>query len=186
MHTSISRARIIVALILAVLLALGAWHTLNSHSKAAPLHTEGADYLDATYQINGTQVSLAHGVSRVPSAPGSASETLTRYFGNAAESDLNGDGRKDVVFLLTQETGGTGTFFYAVAALNTVHGYEGSEAYFLGDRIAPQTTDIGPDGVINVNYADRGEGESFAAQPSIGKTVRLRFDLGGMRLVPAR
>jgi heat shock protein HslJ len=89
---------------------------------------------------------------------------------------LNRDGRDDVVFLLTQEPGGSGTFYYVVAALAADDRYIGSRALLLGDRIAPQTTQIDDNGIITVNYADRAPGESFATPPSLGKSLRLKLD----------
>ena len=97
---------------------------------------------NATYSIEGQSVTLVNGVSEVAAAPGSASKVITRYFGNAVTLDLNGDGRPDSVFILTQNTGGTGTFYYVVAALNMPNGYVGSHGLLLGDRIAPQTTEV--------------------------------------------
>ena len=94
--------------------------------------------------------------------------------------DLNEDGREDVVFLLTQETGGSGTFYYVVATLDTPEGYIGSQGPLLGDRIAPQTTELSQNpnhkNVIVVNYADRNPGESFATPPSAGKSIWLKLD----------
>ena len=69
---------------------------------------------------------------------GSASKIVTRTFGNEATDDLNGDGKPDAALLLTQESGASGTFFYVVAALQTENGPVGTNAIFLGDRIAPQ------------------------------------------------
>ena len=142
-------------------------------------------YKDATYVIDGKVIALADGFSEEPAAPGSVSKIVTRYFGNEAHLDLNGDGREDVVFLLTQETGGSGTFFYVVAALNTPDGFVGSQGFFLGDRIAPQTTEARENGVVVVNYADRAPEESFAASPSIGQSVWLRLDSETMQLINA-
>jgi heat shock protein HslJ len=107
---------------------------------------------------------------------------VTRYFGNEARGDFNGDGREDVAFLLTQEPGGSGTFFYAAAALDLPTGLVGTEAVLIGDRIAPQTTEARPDGVIVVNYADRAPGESFATRPSIGKSLWLKLSPTTLRL----
>ena len=48
----------------------------------------------------------------VAQGPEGASDTVTtRVFGNEATGDLDGDGKPDTAFLLTQETGGTGVFF---------------------------------------------------------------------------
>jgi hypothetical protein len=101
------------------------------------------------------------------------------------KTDLNADGREDIVFLLTQNQGGSGTFYYAVSALNTENGYVGSDGYLLGDRIAPQTTVVSPNlkqkGVIVVNFADRASGEPMTTSPSVGKSVYLKLDISRMQ-----
>jgi hypothetical protein len=81
---------------------------------------------------------------------------------------------------MTFNTGGTGTFFYVVAALNTVNGYVGSQGLLLGDRIAPQTTEMSQNprhvNVIVVNYADRKPGEPMVTEPSVGKSIWIKLD----------
>ena len=129
-------------------------------------------YKDATYEIAGKPVTLKNGLSEVEAAPGSASKITTRFFGNEAQADLNGDGLADVAFLLTQSPGGSGTFYYAVVALRTADGWKGTNAILLGDRIAPQTTNITGTTIL-VNYADRKPGEPMTTQPSLGVTKRL-------------
>jgi len=153
--------------------------------------SSSTDYKNATYSIDGHLVQLVDGVAETESAPGAASKTVTRYFGNDFVTDLNDDGRDDVVFLLTQETGGSGIFYYAVAALNTFDGYVGSDGYLLGDRIAPQTIEESQNpwhkNVVVVNYADRlpaqpgAPGEPMSAQPSVGKSVYLKLDPASMQ-----
>lgn len=137
--------------------------------------TPKADIQNATYLIEGQFVTLTDGFYEVESAPGSAIKITTRYFGNEAFGDLNGDGKEDVAFLLTQTSGGSGTFFYVVAALQTASGVEGTNAIFLGDRIAPQNTSI-ENGVITVNYADRNPGEPFTTQPSLGVSKYFKIE----------
>ncbi len=66
-------------------------------------------YKDISCEIDGRQVSLVNGISEDNAAPGSSAKIATRYFGNAAFGDLNGDGKEDVAFLLTQNSGGSGT-----------------------------------------------------------------------------
>ncbi len=142
--------------------------------------TNALDSKDATYTVDGEHVTLVNGVSEKNVTPDSATKIITRYFGNDVQIDLNNDGRADSVFLLTQETGGTGTFFYVAAALQTEDGWEGTHAYFLGDRIAPQSTAISDNpnhqNVIVVTYADREPGQPMSAEPSVGKSVWLKFD----------
>lgn len=131
---------------------------------------------DATYIIDGREITLEDGYSEIEIVPGSASKIVTRYFGNEVYKDLDGDGKEDVAFLITQETSGSGTFFYAVGALNKDEGYMGTHGFFLGDRISPQATNSSEGRAIVVNYAVRAEGESFAIQPSIGKSTWLLLD----------
>jgi hypothetical protein len=96
------------------------------------------------------------------------------YFGNEAEGDLNGDGIADAAFLVTSNSEGSGTFFYVVAALQTPSGYQTTNGVFLGDRIAPQTTQISG-GVVAVNFADRKLNEPMTAKPSVGVSKRFRL-----------
>jgi hypothetical protein len=149
---------------------------LNKQEKAVMV----SDYKNAEYVIDGQKIKLIDGVSEVPTTPDSATKIVTRYFGNEVRHDLNDDGREDVVFLVTQNTGGSGTFYYVVAALNTADGYVGSDAVLLGDRIAPQTTEINEENrrvnVIIVNYADRKVGEPMTVQPNVGKSIWLKLD----------
>ena len=146
--------------------------TPSATSTAAPA-SAAASPKDATYLIEGRPVTLTNGLSEVAAAPGSASKVTTRYFGNEATGDLNRDGTPDIGFVLTRSTGGTGTFFYAVVALKTASGYVGTNAVFLGDRIAPQTTEY-RDGTLIVNYADRKPGEPMIAKPSVGVSKILK------------
>ena len=129
--------------------------------------------LNVGYLINGQFVALISGLNTIESAPGSSSKIVTRYFGNEAVGDLNGDGVPDIGFILTQNLGGSGTFFYVVAALKTSNGYQGTNAILLGDRIAPQTTEI-KNGELIVNYADRAAGESMTTRPSVGVSKYLK------------
>lgn len=169
-------------------------YTLYSRGSSAPaenivknVKSEATSPKDATYNIDDRSVTLIDGVSVVPADPGSSSTVTTRYFGNEVTYDFDGDGRMDTVFILTQNTGGSGTFYYVVASLNMARGYIGSNGFLLGDRIAPQTTEMSqnpsvPD-VIVVNYADRKVGEPFTIQPSVGKSVWLKLDLKTMQFV---
>lgn len=131
---------------------------------------------DGTYNIGGENITLKNGVSEIPAAPGSASKITTRYFGNSVKGDFDGDGTGDVAFLVTQDTGGSGTFYYVTALLNTKNGKVGVPAILLGDRIAPQSTSLENGNIIVVNYAERKAGESFAVQPSLGKTLKLKVN----------
>ncbi len=143
-----------------------------------PIWSQPADYQNISYSIDGMSVQLKNGTAVAPAAPGSASMVSTQYFGNIAKGDLDSDGIPDLAFLLTQSGGGSGTFYYVVAAIQHANNsYTGTDAILLGDRIAPQTTEI-RDGEIVVNYADRKPNEPMTTQPSVGVTKYLKVSNG--------
>ena len=149
--------------------------------------TAGQGPQNATYIINGQPVTLVNGVAEQPAAPGSAEKIVTQYFGNAVEVDLNSDGKLDSGLLLTQTTGGSGVFFYAAAAIqNPAGAYQGTNAIFLGDRIAPQSTNVDPNNPAQfiVNYADHAPGEPMSAQPTQGVSKTFKLDNGTLVEVP--
>ncbi|MEK7649838.1 MAG: META domain-containing protein [Patescibacteria group bacterium] len=163
--------------LIVILILVGGFFLLNEYIYREKQGDAGFQkgYKDITYTIEGRAVTLTDGVSEIEAAPGSASKIVTKYFGNEAEGDLNGDGISDIVFLLTQEGGGSGTFFYLVGAIKTDTGYEGTEAVLIGDRIAPQTTEYRR-GVVIVNYADRERGEPMTAEPTVAESLHLKYN----------
>ena len=182
--------KVLMGVVVVLAIAVGGFFILNPYSYNEKQATMVADYKDAQYVIEGQHIKLEDGVAETVAAPGSASKVVTRYFGNEVVTDLNDDRREDIVFLLTQETGGSGIFYYVVAALNTADGYVGSQAVFLGDRIAPQTTHMDEgitskgtnrQNIIVVNYAVRLPGEPFTVRPTLGKSIWLKLDPATMR-----
>ena len=171
--------------IVAVVVLIGGCSSNSENQPQGQAAVPGTEYRNAEYLIEGQRIKLADGLAEADTSPGSASRIVTRYFGNELKTDLNDDGREDVVFLLTQQRGGSGTFFYAVAALNTEAGYLGSDGYLLGDRIAPQSTVVSRNprhkNVVVVNYGDRRPDEPMTAQPSVGKSVYLKLDAETVR-----
>ncbi len=159
------KINILISVVIATLLI--GFFVLNNYiynEKQAVTPTT-SDYLNAEFVIDGESMKLGGDL---------------RYFGNDLVVDLNNDGLDDRVFIVTYSPGGSGTFFYVVATLNTEAGYVGSDGYFLGDRIAPQTTELSQNpkhqNVVVVNYADRALNESMTTPPSIGKSIYLKLD----------
>lgn len=103
-------------------------------------------------------------------------EGKTSYFGNELKADVDGNGRMDSVFYITNQPGGSGTFYYVVATLDTDKGSISSKPVLVGDRIAPQTINKGTGRIVIVNYADRAPGEPFTVRPSFGKSLYLLLD----------
>lgn len=146
----------------------------------ATIQNSAVDPKNATYLIDNESFTLVNGKSEKVIVPDSAAKTITQYFGNEVKADFNGDGLIDTAFLLTQSSGGSGTFYYIAVALGTNNGYKGTNTILLGDRIAPQTTGF-ENGEIIVNYADRKPGEPMTANPSVG--VSRYFKISSNKLI---
>jgi len=139
------------------------------------------DAKNASFTVDGTPITLINGISEIHPASIPGATITTHYFGNEAKGDLNNDGQEDVAFLITQDGGGSGFFYYVVAALKTSEGYKTTNAFFIGDRIAPQTTEIhSQTGELRVNFANRRPGEPMAAQPSQGAVLLLKVTPEGV------
>lgn len=159
--------------------------TINRPSIVGPglsPYYSGTDY-DATYIVEGQKVTLDHGKSEYYDKSTTRTSPLTRYFGNGVKTDFDHDGRTDDAFIITQENGGSGTFYFFVVRLNKSTGPVGSEALFIGDRIAPQSTELNnQNNTMTINYADRRPEESFVVRPSVGVSLKVMFDLSTIRL----
>jgi hypothetical protein len=176
--------KLVIGFTLLVSLILVACGTTTTEEAPQPSDNEvvlGSSPQNATYIIENEPVTLVNGVAEKEIAPDSASKQVTRYFGNDVTLDLNGDGLMDTAFLLTQESGGSGVFFYVVAALTTAEGYQGTNGVFLGDRIAPQSTLVDPNNPAQfiVSYGDRATDEPMSAEPTqmVSKTFMYEADL---------
>lgn len=156
-------AAIIIIVLIAISLVSGRYQNSSERGFVE-------DYKNIEYLIEGERTSIGNGIE---------------YFGNELRTDLDGDGREDIAFVVTQSTGGSGTFFYVVAARSTENGHVGSDGYLLGDRVAPQAIATSPNprhvSVIVASYADRAPGESMTAAPSVGKSAYLKLDPQSMR-----
>jgi hypothetical protein len=131
--------------------------------------------LNLTFILSEQIYTLINGKVEREISPGSTSKEVVQVFGEPIYGDLNGDGIKDAVMYLTQNSGGSGTFFYIVEAINYNGIYKGTNAMLLGDRIAPQNINI-IDGRAVVNFAERKAGEPFSTPPSVGKSVYIQYD----------
>jgi hypothetical protein len=171
MNLNLMRKKNLIVLIVFLVLVVIA--TLFFSRNKSQVYAPTADFKNATYEIEGNKITLRKGFAQTEVSPDSVSRINTEYFGNEAFGDLNLDGFNDVAFLITQDSGGSGIFFYAVVALGGKRGYLGTNAIFLGDRIAPQTTEI-KDGKVIVNFAERGVGEPMSNRPSVGVSKYLR------------
>lgn len=101
---------------------------------------------------------------------------------NQAEGDLNGDGVPDAVVTLVAETGGSGTFPYLAAVINSSGAAEPLNSVLLGDRIVVNGLTIQSE-QIEVDFLDHASNEPMSAAPTL-VTVK-KFKLQGNQIVEA-
>lgn len=173
----------IISLIILCVVIVGGYVVFSEPAQVKKTENERQsvdnDYKNISYMIEGELVQLTNGYSETDILPNSATKVITRYFGNELITDLDNDGDDDVAFIITQETSGSGVFYYVVAALYTESGYVGSDGYLLGDRIAPQSSNVSQNprhkNVVVFNYAERTQDEPMSVQPSEGRSVYLKL-----------
>ncbi len=126
---------------------------------AATAH--GIDPLNHSYLIEKEKVILRDGHAR-EKIPGTTAVIITEIIRRPVYADITGDGIKEAVSIVMQHTGGTGTFYYLVAADST----RLIESYFLGDRINIVSLKVLKD-TITVQYLDRSGTQPMAMKPSV-------------------
>ncbi len=135
---------------------------------------------NASFTVNGTLITLVDGVASSP-IENSSARTTTRYLGSEVRGDLDGDGLEDLAFWVTQDAGGTGMFHYVVVALKNGQGYTTTNAFLVGDRIAPQSLQIRSDArELHVNFAGRKRGEPMTTPPSAPMVLLLKVTPDGV------
>jgi len=137
--------------------------------------TSNNDVKNISYIIDKESFQLKDGVFVRDIAPNSATKQTVRIFGEPIYGDLNGDRKDDAALMLSNDMGGSGTFYYAVLAIATSTTYKATNALILGDRIAPQTIEI-HDGRAVFNYVERKSREPMTTRPSIGKSLWIHYD----------
>lgn len=159
--------------------ALAAVAVLIAVMRSSLNHQEPQDVPSAAQNLAVTidqqNFTLRDGVAKLPAAPGSAAQNTLRVVGALVPGDINGDGKLDTALLLANDPGGSGTFYYAVIAVNDGDGYRASNALALGDRIKPLGIDFAA-GRFAYRFLEREPGEPMATEPTVARKVVVRFD----------
>jgi hypothetical protein len=134
-----------------------------------------------TVTIDKQDFALKDGVAELPAAPGSATTNTLRVVGDPVSGDANGDGRPDAALLLANDPGGSGTFYYAVLAVDDDGSFHATNAVALGDRIKPESVTFS-DGSFLYSILERKPGESMDADPRLPRTVSVRLDPASGRI----
>ncbi len=135
----------------------------------------GPDPSSATFIFDDTPVTLSGGKNDEEDENGLLSET--RLLEERATGDINKDGRADTALLLARSGGASGVFIYIAGYISGPVSYKGTNAIFIGDRVAPRSISIDT-GVVTLKYLDRGEDEPFSAEPTIERTMRFVYQNG--------
>lgn len=136
---------------------------------------EFSDALNTTYFIEGQEIKLINGLAENISSVEGSSQGTVRSFGEPILGDINYDEVEDAVIILSYDAGGSGTFYYVVAAINDQGKYYGTNAVLLGDRVAIQNINI-ENKIIIANYLDRLANEEMTAQPSVGVSRYIKHE----------
>ncbi len=162
---------VIVAALIVVAVALGVLFTVFRGSHTGSPARSATDHLAVT--IGDKNFTLVDGVAEKEIAPGSK-ETL-RVVGEPATGDVSGDGRPDTALLLADDPGGSGTFYYAVLAIDDGGSWRATNALPLGDRIKPEAIRYS-DGQFVYRFLERKPDEPMAATPTVENVVPVRLD----------
>lgn len=126
--------------------------------------------------------TLIDGVAEEPAAPGSGTGEIVRAVGDPLiGGDITGDDKPEAALLLTDDPGGSGTFYYAVLALSGTDSWRATNALPLGDRIEPQGIDFA-DGHFVYRFLERRPGEAMSEPPSVPRSVVIGFDKSTERI----
>lgn len=170
-----------IIIILVIIILGGGLFYFLSHKQTAntPTTTETSNFApeasSATFTIDDAPVTFSQGKSSVCEEPGFCMESS--ILPNSASGDLNGDGKSDTAVFIEQSGGGSGTFIYAAAYVSGTVNYKGTNAVFLGDRIAPKSLSIG-NGVLTVTWLDRKSDEPFSSEPTVSTSKQFVYKNG--------
>jgi len=170
------KALLILIIIIGAAAVFYAWRSNSTDDKTvtSPTANSGSfkpDPSNATFTIDDEPISLSAG--RNEGASGEETTLLDKF----AYGDINADGKVDTALFLVQSGGGSGTFLYLAGYVSGPVNYKGSDATFIGDRVAPQSISISK-GIVTIKYLDRGPDDSFATEPTISVSKQFVYKDG--------
>lgn len=156
-------------------LRTSAMEHLGLTAAAAVAHDKGPsqpaiDYKNAIYRVGKADVTLLEGLHTVPAAPGSAAQEVTRIVEPPSHAGGTLGGRAAVAVFMSQDAGGSGTFYYAAVVFADGRG----TTFQIGDRIQPTGIAIHGDDLV-VSYLDRKADEPMAVPPTVPRERHFAY-----------
>ncbi len=171
-------AGLLLASVAALILLVAVMRTAVHRNAEPP-----AAVKNITVSIDGRNFDLRDGVAEKQSAAGSATRDTARVVGEPVIADATGNGARDAALLIANDPGGSGTFYYAVLAVDHDGAYHATNAIPLGDRIVPRGVDFA-DGHFVYRFLERKPDEPMAAPPTAERTVVITLDPATGRITP--
>lgn len=162
---------LIVGALAVVAVLAGVLFTVIRGGHSGPAVRPATENLAVT--IGEQSFTLVNGVAEKEIAPG-ATETV-KVVGEPVIGDASGDGRPDTALLLADDAGGSGTFYYAVLAIDDGGSWRATNALPLGDRIRPEGIQYS-DGQFVYRFLERQPDDPMTATPTVENTVPVRLD----------
>ena len=166
--------------IVIILGTIGLLYYMRENSNDSPA-TATVETDDRTFRPNASSATFTFDEGTVTLSQGHFENKddfeETTLLPETAYGDLNNDGKNDSVVLLARSGGGSGVFIYAAVYISGPINYKGTNALFLGDRIAPEDISIA-NGVVTISYLDRREDEALAAEPTIEVSKQFVYKNG--------
>lgn len=130
---------------------------------------------DLSVTIDGQQFQMDDGVAEIAAAPGSAITNTLRIVGEPVLAGPDTAGNRDAALIVVNDSGGSGRFYYALAAVAQADSYRATNVLPLGDRITPQITE-NRDGRFIYHYLGRGPDQPMSEPPTVENTLTVRLD----------
>lgn len=169
--------RIVFALIplLVILIAIGYSSKSDSLIKFPIVNnqTKSIDFGNQTFDVDGLKLEFNNGTYSYTSK-----ETGTQT-GSIAQTSTSPSGQNGAAIMISNP-GGSGTFYYLIGAVKANNKVIYSSPVALGDRIIIESLTVtdpseNDNGIITVDYLDRGPNDPMSTTPTIKTTKTYGF-----------
>lgn len=136
------------------------------------------DPASATYDLEGTEITLANGTFEEKTGDKPDDVIATDLTGTRLDADFDGDETTDCAVVVTRDQGPLKVHYLAVIPGGS------SDAFALpvGTNVLVESLELGPQGSIVVTYLGHEEGVPVDAPPTT--TMKKSYKVDGKRLVP--